>query len=110
MSRDSSRTRAAAQPRPRALHPIIADLSADAPIPLRSVLLPDFKDGGDKPMTRRVDLCGTYGCTLPDMRYSTYFTDGDELFAEVLATAPQMPDLGAAAAANEEVRRCVNSM
>jgi hypothetical protein len=26
----------------------------------------DNKDGGDKPMPRRVVLCGTYGCTLPD--------------------------------------------
>ena len=67
----------------RALHPITADLCADSRGPLRSVRLPitsadDNKDGGDKPMPRRVDLCGTYGCTLPDKHRGLHQFPPDE--------------------------------
>ena len=38
----------------------------------------DKKDGGDKPMPRRVDLCGTYGCTLPDKHRGLHQFPPDE--------------------------------
>ena len=82
MSRDSSRTRAAAQPRPSA-PPYHCRPERLRTCPLRSVLLPDTskdedKDGGDKPVPRKVDLCGTYGCTLPDMHRGLHQFPDDE--------------------------------